>query len=147
MILASMFAARNNLVAASALLIGVALFAPASWSAERKIPSESEELEICVEGGVPLAIARCLMEAVKKDGAILDLEYKEALVRSGTHSEKLRASQRAWLKYQQSTCAATKSAGLREGLGFAELDYAKCALRTTIKRIDEIKGLSAAYSD
>jgi uncharacterized protein YecT (DUF1311 family) len=131
----------------SVILVGVASFAQPSWSADRKIASEAAELEICVEAGVPFAIAQCLMEAVKKDGAVLELEYKEALVRTGANSEKLRASQRAWLSYQQATCAAVRSAGLREGAGFAELDYAKCALRTTIKRIDEIKGLSAAYSD
>jgi uncharacterized protein YecT (DUF1311 family) len=132
----SIFARR--LLTALATTAAAAVLFPVLCAAET--PSTEEvELSACTDWGAPGAIAQCLIAAVRKDGAILELEYKNALVRSGSNAKELRASQRAWLTSQQRVCGAAKLEGYREGPGYAELNFARCALRTTIKRIEELK--------
>jgi uncharacterized protein YecT (DUF1311 family) len=106
--------------------------------ASAAVPSELDELKTCSDWGVPSGIAECLIATEKRDGIILEQEYRDALRRSADPAS-LRATERRWLKYQERTCATAKSQALREGPGNAELSYARCALRTTIQRIEELR--------
>lgn len=94
------------------------------------------------EYGFPGAIALCLQ---KKDA-----EYGDELTRVYEHHKSTFAgvrrtllidSQRAWLKYQSSTCQLLRLSLESEGAGIAQAGAARCALRATMDRLRELEEL------
>jgi uncharacterized protein YecT (DUF1311 family) len=90
--------------------------------------------------GFPGPVAQCLMQKEQEFGVELARIYNKAISLAGTDVGLLRQSQRNWLSYQEADCKFHQKRWLREGTGIAEASYADCLLRTTLQRLDELRG-------
>lgn len=99
--------------------------------------------------GFPNAIADCIITEETKQGEALAYLYKRLIEQSKHNADLLRSSQRAWLAYQKSNCRLHEEYGRFESpgnplpFGFSRISFARCLLRTTLERIDDLKRLVA----
>jgi uncharacterized protein YecT (DUF1311 family) len=95
----------------------------------------------CGEAEIAGLIAECLIAKEREYGKQLDQVYRQALIPAGRNATLLRESQRNWLKYQESNCRYHEKRLLEEGPGVARASYARCLLRSTLQRLEELKNL------
>lgn len=103
-------------------------------------PDELEQLyRQCGEAEIAGLIAECLIAKERDLGKQLDQVYRQALISVERNAALLRESQRNWLKYQESNCRYHEKRSSEEGPGVARLSYARCLLRSTLQRLEELK--------
>jgi uncharacterized protein YecT (DUF1311 family) len=103
-------------------------------------PDELEQLyRQCGEAEIAGLIAECLIAKERDLGKQLDQVYRQALISVERNAALLRESQRNWLKYQESNCWYHEKRSSEEGPGVARLSYARCLLRSTLQRLEELK--------
>lgn len=88
--------------------------------------------------GFPGAVSDCVRVAERREGKKLETAYSSALASTPGAVESLRASQRAWLTYQEKFCDAVNTASAVEGPGIGEVSRARCLLLTTMIRSSEL---------
>lgn len=130
---------RQILLPFICILIGCAS-AHAGQDAERQANDIAEACSKTWEAATPTSA--CILEAEAKLGKSLESTY-EKIVRPGdARAQKIRESQRAWLKYQVTSCELEAQRAKDDGPGFVSLTRANCLLLTTLKRVDELKALA-----
>jgi len=132
-------------VGAAALTLTIVLAPVRSKAADDGADQRFEQaLTDCTPEEVEMAsvIATCLMEKEKEYGKELEQLYQRLL--KGTPAPKvavLRRQQRNWLKYQKQHCDSFYYLHENEGWGPPRLSSARCLLRTTLQRIEELRCL------
>src|SRR5262249_5771273 len=133
-------------VSAAALTLTVVLAPVRSKAADDSANQRFEQvLADCTrEGGemLPSLIANCVMEKEKEYGKELEQLYSRLV--KGAPAPKvavLGRQQRNWLKYQKQHCDSFYYLHENEGWGPPRLSSAQCLLRTTLQRIEELRGL------
>jgi len=92
---------------------------------------------LCQDAKTQLEINECMAAAYKAADAELNSLYSSLQGKPGAPtSEKLRAAQRAWLKYRDANCDA--EAELYEGGSIRPAIYSGCLERVTRARIAEL---------
>jgi uncharacterized protein YecT (DUF1311 family) len=130
--------------------VGAALGFAASLCLYGQSSAEQYDLEQlnrqCGEAEIAGLIAECLIAKDRDLGEQLDQLYRQALISAGRNAALLRESQRNWLKYQESNCRYHEKRLSEEGPGVARLSYARCLVRSTLQRLEELKDLAVATS-
>ena len=117
------------------LLAGTASLAENVDAVVNAIHNECGERE-----GFPRATASCIREKEDMYGRLLARAYDLALSVPYNDASLLRESQRHWLKYQETSCELELKR--RKSSVFANSSHALCLLRTTLNRLEELKGLT-----
>jgi uncharacterized protein YecT (DUF1311 family) len=86
-------------------------------------------------------IAACILEKEKEYSNELERLYQRLLKGAAPNVAILRRQQRNWLKYQRQHCDSYYDLGADEWPRFARLSSAKCLLRTTLQRVEELREL------
>jgi uncharacterized protein YecT (DUF1311 family) len=128
------------------LLTGIAVLFLATGTAHATDELKPDELfqklyQECEELGMPGVIAGCLFEKEEVFGKELQQVYNKALALAGTNNTLLRESQRSWLKYQESDCKLDEVWSSVEGAGYGHNAKAQCLLRTTLQRLQDLRGI------
>jgi len=131
-------------VSAAALTLTVVLAPVRSKAADDSANQRFEQvLTDCTpeEGEMASVIATCVMEKEKEYGNELERLYKRLLKGAAPKVAVLRRQQRNWLKYQKQHCDSFYYLHENEGWGPPRLSSARCLLRTTLQRIEELRCL------
>jgi uncharacterized protein YecT (DUF1311 family) len=128
------------------LLTGIAALFLATGAAHATNELKPDELfqklyQECEQEGMPGVIAACLFEKEEVFGKELQQVYNKALALAGTNNTLLRESQRSWLKYQESDCKLDEVWSSVEGTGYGRNAKAQCLLRTTLQRLQDLRGI------
>jgi uncharacterized protein YecT (DUF1311 family) len=81
------------------------------------------------------------MEKEKEYGKELERLYQRLVKGAAPNVAVLRRQQRNWLKYQKQHCDSFYYMWENEGWGTPRLWSARCLLRTTLQRIEELREL------
>ena len=120
------------------LISGSPAFAGADY--ERLAITIGEACSKAWEAAAPTSA--CIMEAEAKYGKSLEYYYEVVVQPGDAKALKIRESQRAWLKFQETSCELEAQRSTADGPSFVSLTQANCLLLTTLKRIDELKALA-----
>lgn len=109
--------------------------------AEPPFTKQYDECREAADGGGPFERLGCITAEAKRQGVVLGEAYKAALKASqGEKQQRLRESQREWLKYQNANCELFYNA---ERYPVADEARAYCVMRMTAERAAELADISA----
>lgn len=117
-------------------------FGAANKSVSQSLGSSELYRQCGEEWGFPSAIATCLIEKDQEIGQQLTATYDR--LRSCLEmrqSQALRASQRAWLAFQEKNCNLRETISVHEGPGIGRASYAICLVEGTLQRLAELRKL------
>jgi uncharacterized protein YecT (DUF1311 family) len=118
------------------LFMGILLLMVQYASAQTVAPAKP----LCENAKTQLEINECMAAAYKAADAELNSLYVSLQGKPGAvTSEKLRAAQRAWIKYRDANCDA--EAELYEGGSIRPAMYSGCLERVTRARIAELHAI------
>lgn len=96
----------------------------------------------CEGYGFAGAIGGCLLEKDDEEGSKLTATYRTVLKKLPHAEQEIKASQRAWLAFQKTSCEASKKVMEREGKGSARFAYGSCMYQSTLRRHIELRILA-----
>jgi len=133
----------STAVGVAALTLTIVLVPVRSKAAGDEISHRIDQIytDCAKEWEAASPIATCILEREKEYGNELERLYKRLLKGPAPNVAILRRQQRNWLKYQKQHCDTYYDLQADEGQGFARLSSAKCLLRTTLQRVEELREL------